>query len=158
MNIYNTKQFAAIKNVTGFDTKGILISTKNADDTVELLKNSILNSIVYDNKKSIEDNENDITLSWVNYGIPDFIPIKWATPKFKGINRPKFAQSNDPLPVQRITFTPINSTKKLSNAIAVNHIQEFCRENTIYDIRTNNGIYKQFNTIIDFGVIIVFCF
>ena len=69
-----------------------------------------------------------------------------------------FVKSNNPLPVPRITFTMINKVKDLGQAIVVNHIQEFCRENTIYDIKMNNGLYKQFNYMIDFGVIVVFCF
>ena len=121
------------------------------------MENSIKNSSLYDNTKSYEENEKDITLNWVNYGFPDYLGIKWVTPEFKGINRAVFMKSEDPLPVPRITFNYIKNKKDLSHAVVVNHIQEFCRENTIYDIK-NNSLYRQFNNIIDFGVIIIFCF
>lgn len=157
MKVYDIKQFATLKE-EGFDTKGILICNKKKDDVIKTLENSIKNSTMYDNNKSVDDNEKDITLHWVNYGLPDNANLKWVTPKFKDINRPVFVKSDNPLPVPRVTFTPITKTKELSQAVVVNHIQEFCRENTVYDIKMNNGLYKQFNYMIDFGVIVVFCF
>lgn len=157
MKVYDIKQFSTIKE-DSFDTKGILICNRNKDEVVKTLKQYLENSTMYDKNKSEDDNEKDITLHWVNYGLPDFVNLKWATPKFKDINRPVFVKSNNPLPVPRITFTPINNTKDLAQAVIVNHIQEFCRENTVYDTKSTNGLYKQFNTMIDFGVIVVFCF
>ena len=157
MKVYDIKKFSSIKE-DGFDTKGILICNKQKDDVVRTLENCIKNSTMYKENLSYKDNEKDITLHWVNYGFPANANLKWVTPKFKAINRPVFVKSNNPLPVPRITFTMINKVKDLGQAIVVNHIQEFCRENTIYDIKMNNGLYKQFNYMIDFGVIVVFCF
>lgn len=157
MKVYDIKDFSTITE-DGFETKGILISNKSKDEVIKVLEDSIKNATLYDNSKSYEDNERDITLHWVNYGFPDFVNLKWATPKFKDINRPVFVKSDKPLPVPRITFTPINNTKDLAQAIVVNHIQEFCKDSTIYDIKGANGLYRRFNSFIDFGVIVVFCF
>ncbi|WP_296864610.1 hypothetical protein [uncultured Methanobrevibacter sp.] len=156
MKVYNTRQFPNIK-YDGFETKGILICNNEKDNVIKTLKQYLENSTMYDANKSESDNENDITLQWVNYGVPDFVNLKWVTPEFKNINKRVFINSENIVTVPRITFNLINNTKDLKYAVVVNHIQEFCNEKTTYDVKIN-GLYKQFNNIIDFGVIVVFCF
>lgn len=157
MVLYNVEKFSTL-NYDGFDTKGILVSNKPVNELKDILEKAIKEDTRYDNNLSFMENESNITLQWVNYGFPDRVGLKWVTPKFKEANRVKLMNSNDPIPLPRITFDTIKTTKDLNYAIVVNHIQGFCTEKTKYDIKAVNGLYKQFNNIIDFGVIVVFCF
>lgn len=157
IKILSIKDF--LTNVHDYDNLVVLHTKENSEyinnTLVEHFEN-FKNSTKYVEADGESGNINTMTYDWMNTIIPDNLKLNYTGVEFKGVNKNLFFNENvKSVTIPRITFhrEPSHENK----AIAVEHISEYVKHFTKFDIKAANGTYKLFNHVIVFGVYVIFC-